>query len=83
MTRAGSSFFSAEHPPGAHLVAEVNGKVAGYVRVEPVTSLQENAHVSGIAGLAGGGYEVAFQANTGNLWVTGDAGTADLGLGMA
>ena len=25
---------------------------------------------------------VAFQANTGNLWTTGAAGTADLGLGM-
>lgn len=52
IARAGGSFFSTEHPPGAHLVAEVNGTVAGYVRVEPVTPLQENAHVRGIAGLA-------------------------------
>jgi ribosomal protein S18 acetylase RimI-like enzyme len=50
--RADGSFFSLENPPGAHLVAEVNGRVAGYVRVKPVTSLPENAHVLGIAGLA-------------------------------
>jgi hypothetical protein len=35
-----------------------------------------------IAGLAGGGLEVAFQANTGQLYVTGAAGTLT-GLGMA
>jgi ribosomal protein S18 acetylase RimI-like enzyme len=52
MARADGSFFSVENPPDAHLVAEVNGKVAGYVQVKPVTSLQENAHVLGIAGLA-------------------------------
>ncbi|MBV9449804.1 MAG: GNAT family N-acetyltransferase [Streptosporangiaceae bacterium] len=46
------SFFSPDHPPGAHLVAEVNGAVVGYVVVKPVTPLKENAHVSGIAGLA-------------------------------
>jgi ribosomal protein S18 acetylase RimI-like enzyme len=50
--RAGSSFFSAENPPEAHLVAEVDGRVVGYVRVKPVTPLLENAHVLGIAGLA-------------------------------
>jgi cell wall-associated NlpC family hydrolase len=32
--------------------------------------------------LTGGGYQIAFQANTSNLWVTGAAGTADTGLGM-
>ena len=26
-----------------------------------------------ITGAAGGGYEVAFQANTGNLWTVGSA----------
>ena len=52
MARADGSFFSVENPPGAHMVAEVNGKVTGYVQVKPVTSLQENAHVFGIAGLA-------------------------------
>ena len=50
--RAGASFFSADHPPEAHLVAEVNGAVVGYVLVKPSTPLKENAHVSGIAGLA-------------------------------
>lgn len=52
MARADGAFFSAENPPGAHLVAEVNGTVAGYIRVKPVTPLPENAHVAGIAGLA-------------------------------
>lgn len=52
MARASDSFFSDEHPPEAHLVAEVNGTVVGYIRVQPVTPLAENAHVSGIAGLA-------------------------------
>ena len=33
-------------------------------------------------GYATGSYEVAFQANTGELWVTGTAGTGSLGLGM-
>jgi ribosomal protein S18 acetylase RimI-like enzyme len=49
---AGGSFFSAGHPPAAHLVAEADGTVVGYVRVQPVTPLPENAHVHGIAGLA-------------------------------
>jgi hypothetical protein len=30
-----------------------------------------------------GGWEAAFQANTTVLWVTGTAGTANTGLGMA
>ncbi|HEX6525196.1 MAG TPA: GNAT family N-acetyltransferase [Streptosporangiaceae bacterium] len=50
--RVGGSFFSADHPPEAHLVAEVNDTVAGYVLVKPVTPLKENAHVTSIAGLA-------------------------------
>jgi predicted N-acetyltransferase YhbS len=49
---AGGSFFSARHPPAACLVAEADGVVVGYVRVQPVTPLPENAHVAGIAGLA-------------------------------
>lgn len=49
---AGASFFSDRHPPAAHLVAEADGTVVGYVRVAPVTPLPENAHVLGIAGLA-------------------------------
>ncbi len=36
-----------------------------------------------IAGLAGGGYEVVFQANTGNLYKAGAADPGDTGLGMA
>jgi hypothetical protein len=32
---------------------------------------------------AGGSYNLVFQANTGNLWMTGATGTGDLGLGMA
>jgi ribosomal protein S18 acetylase RimI-like enzyme len=52
IAQAGGSFFSAGHPPAAHLVAEVDGAVAGYVRVQPPTPLPENAHVSGITGLA-------------------------------
>lgn|GEM_PF-2940780 len=30
-----------------------------------------------IAALAGGGYQVAFQANTSSLWTTGSAGTSN------
>lgn len=29
-----------------------------------------------------GGFGIVFQANTGNLWITGAPGTRDLGLGM-
>jgi len=36
-----------------------------------------------IAGLAGGGYEVAFEANTGSLWTVGIAGNKNWGLGMS
>src|SRR5207244_13384022 len=37
---------------------------------------------SGITALAIGGYEVACQANTGNLWTVGPDGGKDWGLGM-
>lgn len=46
------SFFDAQHPPAQHLVAEVDGRVAGYVRVCPPTPLASNAHVRQIQGLA-------------------------------
>jgi hypothetical protein len=36
----------------------------------------------GLAGLAAGGYEVAFQAGNGHLYTTGNAGFGDIGLGM-
>ena len=46
------TFFTDDSPPEAHLVAEVDGRMAGYIRLRPVTSLPESAHVLGIAGLA-------------------------------
>jgi ribosomal protein S18 acetylase RimI-like enzyme len=46
------TFFTDGSPPGTHLVAEAGGRVLGYIRVQPVTGLRENAHVLGIAGLA-------------------------------
>jgi RimJ/RimL family protein N-acetyltransferase len=49
---AGEPFFSDDNPPEAHLVALVGGKLAGYVRLRPVTSLPEHAHVLGIFGIA-------------------------------
>ncbi len=50
--RAGPGFFGASSPPGAHLVAERNHTVAGYIRLGPSTPLPENAHVVMVAGLA-------------------------------
>jgi ribosomal protein S18 acetylase RimI-like enzyme len=49
---AGPVFFSAESPPQAHLVAENNGPLVGYIRLRPASPLPENAHVLGIFGLA-------------------------------
>jgi ribosomal protein S18 acetylase RimI-like enzyme len=46
------TFFTDDSPPGAHLVADLDGRLAGYIRVKPVTPLRENAHVLGIVGLA-------------------------------
>ena len=46
------SFFTDDSPPQAHLVAELDGRLAGYLRLKPVTSLPESAHVLGVAGLA-------------------------------
>jgi len=45
-------FFGASHPPDVHLVAELDGAVAGYVRLTPPTSLPENGHVLQISGIA-------------------------------
>jgi ribosomal protein S18 acetylase RimI-like enzyme len=50
--RGVSSFFSAESPPEAHLVCEIDGTLAGYIRLKPATPLPENAHVIGVFGLA-------------------------------
>jgi ribosomal protein S18 acetylase RimI-like enzyme len=33
-------------------VAELDGRLAGYIRLKPVTPLRENTHVLGIVGLA-------------------------------
>jgi ribosomal protein S18 acetylase RimI-like enzyme len=46
------TFFTDDSPPGAHLVAELDGRLAGYIRVKPASPLRENAHVLGIVGLA-------------------------------
>ena len=46
------TFFTDDSPPEAHLVAELDGRLAGYIRVKPATTLRENAHVLGIVGLA-------------------------------
>ena len=48
------TFFTDDSPPEAHLVAELDGRLAGYIRVKPATTLRENAHVLGIVGLAVG-----------------------------
>jgi RimJ/RimL family protein N-acetyltransferase len=50
-------FFSADNPPGIHLVAEAGdgvapGQVIGYIRLKPPTPLAENAHVILVAGIA-------------------------------
>jgi ribosomal protein S18 acetylase RimI-like enzyme len=47
-----NSFFTSENPPQAHLVAELNGSVVGYIRLKPATRLPENAHVIQVQGLA-------------------------------
>ena len=45
-------FFTTESPPEAHLVAELDGSVVGYIRLKPPTRLPENAHVIQVQGLA-------------------------------
>lgn len=45
-------FFDARHRPGDYLVAEVDGRIAGYLRLVPPTGLACNAHVRQIQGLA-------------------------------
>ena len=49
---ADGSFFGPDSPPEAHLVAEIDGRIAGYLRLKSMTRLPENAHVLGIFGLA-------------------------------
>jgi ribosomal protein S18 acetylase RimI-like enzyme len=55
MARSGDpfyAFFTEDNPPEMHLVAELGGRLAGYLRLKPVTTLAENAHVLGVMGLA-------------------------------
>ncbi|WP_415950748.1 GNAT family N-acetyltransferase [Streptomyces sp. KLOTTS4A1] len=45
-------FFDERHGTDEYLVAEVDGEVAGYIRVVPPTPLPSNAHVRQIQGIA-------------------------------
>lgn len=45
-------FFDERHTPGEHLVAELDRRIVGYIRLVPATSLACNAHVRQIQGLA-------------------------------
>lgn len=45
-------FFDERHSPDDHLVAELDGRVVGYVRLAFPTPLAANAHVRQIQGLA-------------------------------
>ena len=47
-----ATFFDANNPPDAFLVAELDGRVVGYIRLKPPTKLSENAHVIQVQGLA-------------------------------
>ena len=47
-----TTFFSEDNPPEAHLVAELDGSVVGYIRLRPATRLPENAHVMMVQGIA-------------------------------
>ena len=46
------SFFTGSGPPREYLVAELEGRLAGYIRVRPVSELPESGHVLGVMGLA-------------------------------
>jgi ribosomal protein S18 acetylase RimI-like enzyme len=55
MERSGDpyyTFFTDGSPPAAHLVAELDGWLVGYLRLKPATPLAENAHVLAVMGLA-------------------------------
>jgi ribosomal protein S18 acetylase RimI-like enzyme len=45
-------FFDAGHPPENHVVAELDGAVVGYARLQPPTPLPESSHVLAVNGLA-------------------------------
>ncbi|MFJ9730536.1 GNAT family N-acetyltransferase [Streptomyces sp. NPDC101169] len=44
-------FFDERHRPGDYLVAELDGRIAGYIRLVLPTALAANAHVRQIQGL--------------------------------
>ena len=46
------AFFTPGNPPEVHLVAELGGRVVGYVRLKAATHLPENSHVIQVQGLA-------------------------------
>lgn len=48
---AQESFFDERHSPESHLVAELNGAVVGYIRIELGRDIPEAQHVYGIFGL--------------------------------
>ena len=52
VTSTNAPFFGADNPPDAHLVAELNGSVVGYIRLKAPSRLPENAHVMQVQGLA-------------------------------
>ncbi|MFF5721880.1 GNAT family N-acetyltransferase [Streptomyces buecherae] len=51
-TEPARPFFDEQGPPAQYLVVEVDGRVAGYLRLCPPTPLASNAHVRQILGLA-------------------------------
>jgi len=50
--RRNATFFDAGNPPEAFLVAQLDGRVVGYIRLKPPSRLPENAHVIQVQGLA-------------------------------
>ena len=47
-----ATFFDAGNPPEAFLVAELDARVVGYIRLKPPSRLPENSHVIQVQGLA-------------------------------
>jgi hypothetical protein len=62
-------------------LANIN-TMSGTFAVQPLWSNATNGCALSSGGAASP-YDIGFQANTGNLWITGTAGTLDQGLGMA
>ena len=85
----GTSPAIAASPSGGFVIAfqAASGHLYTYDTTNGGADTQQGMAVGtspAIVGLAyGGGYEEAFQANTGNLFVWGDSGRFDTGLGMS